>query len=449
MSTSAAAGDPAIPATGPEPAEKTLGIRQAAFIGVGSMVGAGIFSLLGAAGAVAGAAVWISFLLAGVVAGLQGYSFAKFGARYPSAGGLLEYVRRGYGDSHMLGVTAWLILATNAIVTGMVAISFGSYASSALTDGSSKWVKVFAVLLIAVMTLLNVFGSRAVANAQTVVVIVVIGCLSVFAIATLTNLHPHLLAPSGYPPFKDIISSVALTFFAFLGFGVITFTAKDLPSPERQLPRAMFLALGIATVIYVAVSLGVFGTLSVAKVIESGGTALAVAAQPVLGRAGYWLMTVTALFATSGATNAGLFPAGGLSTEMASIGQFPPVFGRNLGNRVPTGLLVTAICAIILAAFFNLNAVASIGSAVALVVFTLISIGHLRVRSETGAKAWVLVLAVTATTVVFVTFAFSTLIHEPTTIVVIAVVVVASVAIDMRWKRSRGHVVQGGPGPAS
>ena len=418
-------------------ASPSLGIRQAAFIGVGSMVGAGIFSLLGAAGAVAGAAVWISFLLAGLVAGLQGYSFAKFGGRFPSAGGLLEYVRRGYGDGHTTGITAWLVLATNAIVTAMVAISFGSYASSALTDSNATWIKIFAVLLICVMSLLNVLGSKAVANAQTVVVVVVIGSLTVFAVSTLTNLHPHLLAPSDYPSAKDIISSVALTFFAFLGFGVITFTAKDLPNPRRQLPRAMFLALGIATVIYVAVSIGVFGTLTVEKVIESGGTALAVAAQPVLGRAGYWLMTVTALFATSGATNAGLFPAGGLSEEMAALGQFPPTLGRRLGGRAPMGLLLTAVIAIVLAAGFDLDAVASIGSAVALVVFTLISIGHLRVRGETGAQAWLLILAVCATTIVFVTFAVTTLVHEPATLVVIAVIVVVSLIVDFWWKSAR------------
>ena len=418
-------------------ASPSLGIRQAAFIGVGSMVGAGIFSLLGAAGAVAGAAVWISFLLAGLVAGLQGYSFAKFGGRFPSAGGLLEYVRRGYGDGHTTGITAWLVLATNAIVTAMVAISFGSYASSALTDSNATWIKIFAVLLICVMSLLNVLGSKAVANAQTVVVVVVIGSLTVFAVSTLTNLHPHLLAPSGYPSAKDIISSVALTFFAFLGFGVITFTAKDLPNPRRQLPRAMFLALGIATVIYVAVSIGVFGTLTVEKVIESGGTALAVAAQPVLGRAGYWLMTVTALFATSGATNAGLFPAGGLSEEMAALGQFPPTLGRRLGGRAPMGLLLTAVIAIVLAAGFDLDAVASIGSAVALVVFTLISIGHLRVRGETGAQAWLLILAVCATTIVFVTFAVTTLVHEPATLVVIVVIVVVSLIVDFWWKSAR------------
>ena len=71
--------------------------REAAFIGVGAMVGAGIFSLLGTAGEVAGSAVWLSFALAGGIAALQGYSFAKLGSRYPTAGGLLEYVNRGYG----------------------------------------------------------------------------------------------------------------------------------------------------------------------------------------------------------------------------------------------------------------------------------------------------------------------------------------------------------------
>ncbi len=211
-----------------EPAPRHLGVRQAAFIGVGAMVGAGIFSLLGAAGEVAGAAVWLSFLIAGGVAGLQGYSFAKFGARYPSAGGLLEYVVRGFGDGHVTGVIAWLILAANAIVTGMVAVSFGSYASAAVADGSETWLKIFAVLVILAMTLLNIVGSRAVAKVQTLIVVVVIGILSLFAVTTLANMKVDLLAFSGYPSVTDIVSSVALTFFAFLGFGVVTFTAKDL-----------------------------------------------------------------------------------------------------------------------------------------------------------------------------------------------------------------------------
>ncbi|HEV2824136.1 MAG TPA: APC family permease, partial [Actinomycetota bacterium] len=320
---------------------RKLTVRQAAFIGVGAMVGAGIFSLLGAAGEVAGAAVWLSFLLAGAIALLQGYSFAKFGARYPSAAGLLEYVVRGLGNGHVTGIIAWLILAAIAIITGMVAVAFGSYASAAFADGSTAWIKVFAVLLVLAMTLLNIVGSQAVARTQTVIVYVVLTILTLFAVTTLANLDLDLLAFSGYPSLSDIVSSVALTFFAFLGFGVVTFTAKDLANPSQQLPRAIYLALGIATTIYVAVALGVFGTLTVDEVISSGGTALAVAAEPVLGRVGYWLMSVTALFSTAGATNAGLYPAAGLCEAMASMGQFPPALGRRFGGRAPAGLLIT------------------------------------------------------------------------------------------------------------
>jgi amino acid transporter len=238
---------------------------------------------------------------------------------------------------------------------------------------------------------------------------------------------------------RDIVSSVALTFFAFLGFGVITFTAKDLANPSRQLPQAVYLALGIATVVYVAVALGVFGTLAVDEVIESGGTALAVAAEPVLGTAGYWLMSVTALFATAGATNAGLYPAAGLCEQMATTGQFPPLLGRRFGGRAPAGILVTAAVAIVLAVGFDLTSIASIGSAVALVVFTLVTAGHLRVRAETGARASVLVLAIVATVVVLVTFAFTTLVDEPGTAVALIVILLLAVTLDVGWKRKRAE----------
>ena len=203
MDTTEASG-PSSPGT---QEKKYLSVRQAAFIGVGAMVGAGIFALLGAAGEVAGAAVWLSFLLAGVVAGLQGYSFAKLGARYPSAGGLLEYVAKSTGNGHFTGVTAWLTYMANAIVTAMVAVSFGSYATSTFAGENAAWIKVFAALIIVVMTAVNIAGSGLVANAQTVIVYVVLGILAFFSVVTLVNIHPSLLAFSGYPSFQDIISS--------------------------------------------------------------------------------------------------------------------------------------------------------------------------------------------------------------------------------------------------
>jgi amino acid transporter len=204
----------------------------------------------------------------------------------------------------------------------------------------------------------------------------------------------------------------------------------------------MYLALGTATVVYVAVSLGVFGTLTVNEVIHSGGTALAVAAQPVLGRAGYWLMTVTALFATSGATNAGLYPAPGLCEDMAHRGQFPPVMGHRLRGRAPVGLLLTGLVVVILVVGFDLTAIASIGSAVALAVFGLVTVGHIRVRKETGARLSILVVAVASTAAVLLTFTLTTLVHEPATLIALAVVVLASIGLDFGWKASRHQAGQ-------
>jgi hypothetical protein len=213
----------------------------------------------------------------------------------------------------------------------------------------------------------------------------------------------------------------------------LAYTHQEVLGP-RLVPAGMFLALGIATVIYVAIALGVFGTLTVDKVISSGGTAIAVAAEPTLGRAGYWLMTVTALFATAGATNAGLYPAQGLSERLAETGQFPPLMARKLKGRVSAGLLIQAAICLVLAVVFRLDSIASIGSAVALVIFTLITAAHVRIRAETGASLPVLVLAIAAAAAVFVTFVFTTLIHEPASMVTLLGVLVVSIALDYGWK---------------
>jgi amino acid transporter len=111
--------------------------------------------------------------------------------------------------------------------------------------------------------------------------------------------------------------------------------------------------------------------------------------------------------------------------------------GRKLGGRAPVGLLGTAVLAMILAVGFDLNAIASIGSAIALLVFTLVTAGHLRVRSETGANPVMLGLGVLTAGVVLVTFAVTTLPEEPLTAVALVVILILSAILDFWWKRRR------------
>jgi amino acid transporter len=269
-------------------------------------------------------------------------------------------------------------------------------------------------------------------------VFVVIGILALFAVVTIANADASHLAPSTYPPARDIVSSVALTFFAFLGFGIVTFTAKDLREPSRQLPKAMAIAIGIAAAVYVAVSIGVFGTLTVPEVIAAGPTAIAEAAKPVLGDAGYLLMSITALFATAGATNAGLYPAAGLCEQLASTGQFPPVMGHRIRGVAPVGLVVVAVAVIVMVSLFDLSSIASIGSAVALTIFALVTTGHLRIFRDTGARLSILILALATTGVTLLTFVFTTLIQEPASIVTLLAILGISVALDLVWSSRRG-----------
>ena len=156
-----------------------MSVRGAAFIGIGSMVGAGIFALLGQAAVIAGSAVWLSFLLAGLVTTLLAYNVVKLGIRYPSEGGLIEYLRQGFGNGRLLGVASWLgYAAAFVVVAAMLAVSFGSYATTLFVgdDASSGWDNLFASLLIVAMTLVNMIGATFVSRVASLMVVVLLAC---------------------------------------------------------------------------------------------------------------------------------------------------------------------------------------------------------------------------------------------------------------------------------
>src|SRR5690348_5358319 len=192
------------------------------------MVGAGIFALLGEAGAVAGAAAWISFLLAGIVSVLIGYNVVKLGVRYPSSGGLFEYLLQGFGNGRLLGIAAWLgYMSAVLIVCSMCAVSFGDYAVSLFVsdNGADWWDNVFTSIIVGALRAVVVVGPQLAAKPQSLMVFRVVGILAVFVVVPLPPIDLDKLAFSGYPPVSDIVASVALTFFAYLGFSVITFAA--------------------------------------------------------------------------------------------------------------------------------------------------------------------------------------------------------------------------------
>jgi amino acid transporter len=416
-----------------------MSVRGAAFLGVGAMVGAGIFALLGEAGAVAGNAVWLAFLLGGVVATLLGYVVAKLGARYPSSGGIVTFLIEGFGTGHITGVFSWLLFFAAIIITSMVAVSFGSYATALfIGEGADPiWPTIFTTAVIILVVAVNIIGASLIDKVQSAIVIILLAVFGVFIVVTLGQMDAELLSPSLYPPTIDILSSIALTFFAYLGFAVISYTGDDLEDPQRNLPKATYLALGITTVLYILISIGVFGTLTVEEVIAYGETALAEAARPVLGDAGFAMMAIAALLATSSSITANMYGAAGLTSKLAGTRQFPPVFGQRAIVGGTRGLTITALIIIVLANLVDLTAIASLGSVVALVIFLMVALAGMKLRSETGSRSWVIVTAIVATATVLIIFLIQTLRTEPETFVAMVVVLALSIALEFLWSAMR------------
>lgn len=415
--------------------EKGMSVAAAAFLGIGAMVGAGIFALLGEAGAVAGAAVWVSFTIAGFVALLQGYTVAKLGARYPSKGGLVAFIVEGFGTGRLVGVASWFGYFSVIIVTAMVAVTFGGYAQTLIVgdDADDIWVNIFATLIVLAMAGVNALGPQIVARAQSIIVFVLLAVFGVFVVVMLPSIDLALLAPSDYPSLRTIVSSVALTFFAYLGFSVIAFAGADVPNPSRNLPRAMYLSIGVTAVTYILIALAVFGTLSVDEVIASGETAIAEAAKSTLGQAGFTIMAIAAMLATSSSVNANLYASQGLTSLLAETRQFPSVFGQKalLGGK--RGLTITIAGVLLLANLADLTQIASIGSAVALTIFLLVSIAGLRLRSQTGSQAWIIIVGLAVTSIVLLLFIADTIENDPETFTAMIALALAALALDTVW----------------
>ena len=171
--------------------------------------------------------------------------------------------------------------------------------------------------------------------------------------------------------------------------------------------------------------------------IANGDTALAEAARPVLGDAGFTIMAITALLATSSSVNSNIFAAGNLTLALSELSQFPPIFGQPGYFRGRRGVTITVVLVLVLANAFDLSAIASLGSAVSLVVFLVVGVAGLRLRSESGSKAWVIVVTMLATSIVLVLFAIDTARNAPETFTAMLVLVALAVVLDAVWKRLR------------
>jgi len=189
-----------------------------------------------------------------------------------------------------------------------------------------------------------------------------------------------------------VFFSLAITFFAYEGFRVITNTAEDMPNPSKTLPRAMMFSILVVMCLYVAVSFAVFGNLPVEKIIAAKDFALAEAASPIFGSLGFTVVAIAALIATASSINANLYAVTNVTYQLAKDGELPAVFGLPIAHS-REGLVISGVLIIVLMVLFDLSEIAAVGSISILFIHSVTHIGHLKLASETGASRLLVLLA--------------------------------------------------------
>ena len=422
--------------------KKNIGLWGAISIGVGGMVGAGIFSILGTACQVGGNAVYLSFMIAGAVALFNTYSYAKLGSKYPSAGGPVEFLVQGFGSGIISGGFNILLWIGYVVALSLYSRAFAAYAMTFFPNAPSIMLNVFATSIILVFVGVNFIGAKAVGRSELFIVTIKVGILALFAIIGFFFIKSDLLSFSRFPPVSNIFFASAIVFLAYEGFGLITNAAEDMNNPRKTLPRALYLSVLIVIAIYISVSLVVVGNLPLPNIIKAKDYALAEAAKPFLGLVGFKIIAIAALFSTASAINATLYGGANVSYMIAKDGELPKIFDRKIWLNGREGLFITAGLVIIFANFFDLSKIAMLGSAAFLIIYTGVNIGHLKLLEKTHGNiilVWVAILGDIISLSILLYYLYK---HSILTLVILILVMCFSFFAEWLYEKSSNRKIK-------
>ncbi len=367
-----------------------LGLREVVAMGVGGMIGGGIFSVLGLAIAEAGHAAPLAFAIGGLVALITGLSYARLGLRFRSDGGSFTYLERAFRHPNVAGIGGWLLLAGYIGTLALYAYTFGAYGTAMLgQQGSNPAMHHLLESLILLAFLgINLYGVKASGTTELLIVTVKVLILLLFAVIGLFFVKADHLLPFFDSGAGGVLMGAALIFVAYEGFELIPNAINEMEDPGRNLQRGIFWSIGITILVYVLVSLVAVGNLLPEEIRKYGEYALAVAAKPFLGEAGFQLIGLAALFSTASAINATMFGTARLGKVMAQERELPAAFAFVRQQKNIPWFSLVAITGVTLAFvnLGNLTAIASFSSSTFLLIFLAINLSAWRLRHEIGIR---------------------------------------------------------------
>ncbi len=425
--------------------ESKLGTFSTLSIGIGGMVGGGIFAVTGLTVQITKGAAPIAFLIAGIVALLTSYSYLKLTLRFPGEGGTVRFLNQAFGGGLVTGAANILLLLSYVVLLAVYAYAFGSYGAGLFPEPQRGfWLHILVSAVIVGLVIVNVFGAKLVVRSENLFNAVKLLLLAAFVVAGLfTPMEWSRLGPENFVTPLGLVAGAMLIFLNYEGFELIANASKDIADPKRSLPIAYIGGVLIVMAIYVLIVMVVIGHMSFSAVAKVSDYALSAAAQDFAGRAGYVAIAIAALMATSSAINATFYSTGRLAYIIAKTGQLPKELERSLRGQHFEGTLITAALALIVANFVPLEAIATMGSAGFLLLFMAVNIANVRLARDTGSRAWISGLAALSTASALIVLCVEVE-ENPATrnhLWILAGMILVSFGIEVAYRRITGRSI--------
>ena len=359
--------------------KRDIGLWSATAIGVGAIIGAGIFVVTGVAAGVAGPAIIISMIITGIVAAFTALSFPELSAALPQEGGAYIFARELISP-YVGFIAGWMWIFSNIFTGAAVSLGFAHYFGTVFPHLP---VKAVAVVISLVFILLNYLGVRHSTTLNNVLVLVKIAILLFFAalgVGYLNISHFTPFAPNG---FSGVLEGSSLIFFAYAGFARIAIMAEEVKDPRHTIPRSLFLSLGISMVIYLLVSfvgIGLVGYID----LSSSGSPLAVAIHVTGSNYAVFLVSVGAMVATASVLLTTILGVSRVTFAMARENDLPSLLSK-IHSKYKTPYLaiwISGALMIVAAVFSDLNQVIAISNFASLLYYSIANVAALRLSGK-------------------------------------------------------------------
>ncbi|MGB1004802.1 MAG: APC family permease [Salibacteraceae bacterium] len=353
-------------------------MKETISLGIGGMVGGGIFAVLGLAVSLSKGGTPISFLFAGLIALITSYSYVKLSVKFPDRGGTVKFINSGFGTGVFSGGVNNLLWVSYIIMLSLYASAFGSYAPNIYEATHDRVfdTHLYSTVIVVFATLVNYYSLEIVGRIEKWAVIIKLVILVAFvligAYGLIGNPNLHQLSIENWEAPIQLLAGGMVIFVAYEGFELIANATPDIENPKVNIPKAYYYSVGFVIILYIVIALITVGSLPFGDIADAQDYVLAEAAKPMLGDVGFTIITIAALISTFSAINASLYGGSQVSYEIAEDGELPHQLTGSLWGQ-PQGLFITAILTLVVANTLNLESISTAGSIGFLFIFAMVN----------------------------------------------------------------------------